>query len=105
VATDIEPVWITRDGVTEGDGVTGDTDYTVTENDGLVVLEVVGPSDAVVTAVPSAVEMAGFTVQGNPVSVSANTVTWLGPFPPAVFGDELALTVDTDDLLIRAYRI
>lgn len=106
MATTVTPLIVTRDGVADPvSPATGDTAYAVEDNDGNVLIRfTAGAADTTVTAVPSAT-MVEFSVTGNPVVVPAAETVTLGPYPPAIFGATLNLTVDQTDATLFALGI
>lgn len=105
--TNLPLTQITRDGVAPGAEVNADTaNNHQGVNDGRVFLLVrnAGAGAQNVTLLtPGTVE--GLAIADVVVSVPAGASRYIGPFPPATFGDPLQVDVASADLRLTAYRI
>lgn len=99
---------ISRAGVAPGAEVTGDpTNNHSTANDGRVFLLVRNSGSTVnrvvTLQIPTVVD--GQAVTARTVSIPQSTSRYIGPFPPADYGDTLTIDVDNAELKLTAYHL
>jgi hypothetical protein len=94
--TPLESTRVTRDGVSPSAITTDGTDLSLQDNDGNIVLHVVGTPGAEITAHPTAT-VAGGALADVTCTLPAEGFAYFGPFPPVVFNDALGDVIFTAD--------